>query len=189
MPGQLGWCSDEGRDQVFRVGYNLRIGHRPRAAFDGLNLGATAIHPDGPQLLFVYGTLQPDGPEAEALGGWSADSVRGRLYDLGPSPTLVDLGDESAGWVEGFVRAVEESELRGRLDAYEGVDEGLYRRSVALTRAGREVWVYVHAGPLPREARGPIVRWDGLRGVFDAGAARENFDDGLHDRPDIGTRP
>jgi len=61
---------------------------------------------DAPRFLFAYGTLTPDGPEAEARGGWLADSVRGRLFDLGSYPTLVDLGDPSADWAEGFVRAV-----------------------------------------------------------------------------------
>jgi gamma-glutamylcyclotransferase (GGCT)/AIG2-like uncharacterized protein YtfP len=144
-----------------------------------------AILDDEPCFLFAYGTLTPDGPEAEARGGWSADSVRGRLFDLGPSPTLVDLGDPTVGWVDGFVRPVEESELRDRLDPYEGVEEGLYRRSVAVTRSGRAAWVYVYARPLPREARGPLARWDGLRGVLGPGVARENLEDGLHDRPGI----
>ena len=135
-------------------------------------------------MLFAYGTLAPRGPEAEAREGWSADSVRGRLFDLGPYPALVDLDDPGAGRVEGFVRPVEGSELRDRLDPYEGGDEGLYRRSSALTGAGRVAWVYVYARPLPRGARGPLVRWDGPRGRFETGAARENHDDGLHDRPD-----
>src|SRR5438874_1983805 len=124
--------------------------------------GDSTIALEAPRLLFAYGTLTPDGPEAEALGGWSADSVRGRLFDLGPYPGLVDLGDPAGGWVDGFVRPVEESELLDRLDPYEGVSEGLYRRSVAVTRAGRVAWVYVYARPLPAVARGPLVRWDGL---------------------------
>jgi gamma-glutamylcyclotransferase (GGCT)/AIG2-like uncharacterized protein YtfP len=141
---------------------------------------------DVPRHLFAYGTLMPDGPEAEALGGWSADSVRGRLFDLGPYPALVDLGDPTAGWVEGFVRPVEESELLERLDPYEGVSEGPYRRSVALTRSSRVAWVYVYARPLPKDARGPLARWEGLRGVLPPWAAREIFDDGHNDRP-VGT--
>jgi hypothetical protein len=108
----------------------------------------------------------PDGPEAEAAGGWSADAVRGRLFDLGPYPTVVDLGDPAVGWVEGFVRTVEVRELHGRLDPYEGVAEGLFRRTVASTRSGRLAWVYVHARPFPPDARGPLARWDGKRGAF-----------------------
>ena len=37
--------------------------------------------------------------------------MRGRLYDLGPYPALIDLDDPAAGWVEGYVRAVEPAEL------------------------------------------------------------------------------
>jgi gamma-glutamylcyclotransferase (GGCT)/AIG2-like uncharacterized protein YtfP len=92
-------------------------------------------------------------------GGWVADRVRGRLYDLGPYPALVDAGDAGAGWVEGFVRPVGLDELSQRLDRYEGVDEGLYRRIALTTEAGRSVWVYVYARPLPDAARGPLPRW------------------------------
>ena len=144
---------------------------------------------DFPRLLFAYGTLCPDGPEAEARGGWLADSVRGRLFGLGPYPGLVDLGDPSAEWVEGFVRPVEESELREWLDPYEGVPVGLYRRTIAETRAGRVAWVYVYARPLPTDARGPLVRWDGPRGVLAPSTARENLDHGLQDRQGIETGP
>jgi gamma-glutamylcyclotransferase (GGCT)/AIG2-like uncharacterized protein YtfP len=114
-------------------------------------------------LLFAYGTLAPDGPDAAARGGWEPDMVRGRLYDLGPYPALVDLDDPSAGWVEGYVRAVDPAALAGPLDAYEGVADGPYRRMPTTTRAGRQVWVYVHGGPLPPGARGPIARWEGRR--------------------------
>ena len=117
-----------------------------------------------PTLLFAYGTLMPDGPAAVASDGWVADAVRGRLFDLGPYPALVDCEDPRAEWVEGFVRAITADELSERLDPYEGVDEGQYRRVAATTRAGRRVWVYVYARPLPRHARGPLTRWDGRRG-------------------------
>src|SRR4051794_25288469 len=112
-----------------------------------------------PTLLFAYGTLSPTGEAAASRGGWIADRIRGRLFDLGPYPALVDCGAVDAGWVEGYVRPVELVELLGRLDPYEGVDEGLYRRVVATTEAGRLVWVYVYARPLSPDARGPLVRW------------------------------
>ena len=117
-----------------------------------------------PDLLFAYGTLGPSDPEAAARGGWAADAVRGRLFDLGPYPALVDADDPDAGWVEGHVRAVERRELEGRLDRYEGVNQGLYRRVQVTTRSGRLAWVYVFARPLPAGARGPVTRWEGPRG-------------------------
>ena len=110
-------------------------------------------------LLFAYGTLGPKGPEGVAREGWEADAVRGRLFDLGPYPILVDWEDEAAGWVEGHVRPVEPLELEGRLDAYEGVDEGLFRRLVATTRAGRRAWLYVYPHDVPEGAVGPLTRW------------------------------
>lgn len=112
-----------------------------------------------PTLLFAYGTLGPSSPAEAVRGGWEADAIRGRLFDLGPYPALVDCGADSAGWVEGFVREVSARELIERLDPYEGVDEGLYRRVVATTRGGRAVWVYEFAGRLPAGARGPLSRW------------------------------
>ncbi len=115
-------------------------------------------------LLFAYGTLAPEGPHAAARDGWVADAVRGRLFDLGPYPALVGCEDPDAGWVEGYVRTVTPGELVERLDPYEGVDEGLYRRVPAITRAGRRVWVYIYERPIPREARGPLTRWERPRG-------------------------
>jgi gamma-glutamylcyclotransferase (GGCT)/AIG2-like uncharacterized protein YtfP len=112
-----------------------------------------------PTLLFAYGTLAPQGTGRAAAEGWMADRVRGRLYDLGLYPGLIDCGDPAAPWVEGFVRFVAEDELTRRLDPYEGVDQGLYRRVSTTTEAGRLVWVYVYARPLPPGARGPLARW------------------------------
>ena len=119
-----------------------------------------------PDLLFAYGTLGPAGSGGAVPGGWQADAVRGRLFDLGRYPALTDLDDPAAGWVEGHVRPVERGELESRLDPYEGVDEGLYRRRAATTRAGRRAWVYVYGRPLPQYARGPLTRWEGPRPVL-----------------------
>jgi indolepyruvate decarboxylase len=114
-------------------------------------------------LLFAYGTLMPVDRLTAEQEGWSADAVRGRLYDLGPFPALVDLDDPGAEWVEGFVRAVDRAELEGPFDAWEQVDQGLYHRLETMTRNDRRVWVYVYAQPLPPDAMGPLVRWSGQR--------------------------
>jgi gamma-glutamylcyclotransferase (GGCT)/AIG2-like uncharacterized protein YtfP len=120
-----------------------------------------AVDPLAPGLLFAYGTLGPAGPERVAREGWVADRVRGRLFDLGPYPALVDWDDPDAGWVEGHVRIVDRRELEEYLDPYEGVDEGLFRRVAVTTAGGRRVWLYAYPHPLPPEARGPLVRWRG----------------------------
>jgi gamma-glutamylcyclotransferase (GGCT)/AIG2-like uncharacterized protein YtfP len=110
-------------------------------------------------LLFAYGTL---GPAYEPQAGpWTNDAVHGRLYDLGRHPILVDCDDAAAGWVEGHVRSLRPRELEERLDPYEGIDEGLFRRTLRTTRAGRTVWVYIYTGAVPAGARGPLSRWDG----------------------------
>ena len=116
-------------------------------------------------LLFAYGTLAPETSDPAGLEGWVADAVRGRLYDLGPYPALVDHDDQQADWVEGYVRPVSLDQLTGSLDSYEGVGEGLYRRVEATTRAGRQVWVYVYASSVPRSAIGPLSRWNSTKRV------------------------
>jgi gamma-glutamylcyclotransferase (GGCT)/AIG2-like uncharacterized protein YtfP len=112
-------------------------------------------------LLFAYGTLAPVNPRIAARDGWVADEVRGRLYVLGPYPALVDCDDPSAGWVEGYVREIDLDELTGHLDQYEQVGEDQYRRVQLTTRAGRQVWAYVYARPIPVTAVGPLTRWEG----------------------------
>jgi gamma-glutamylcyclotransferase (GGCT)/AIG2-like uncharacterized protein YtfP len=119
-----------------------------------------------PTLLFAYGTLAPESLESAVRDGWVPDRVRGRLYDLGPYPALFDCGDVTASWVDGYVRSVEADELIRRLDPYEAVDEGLYRRVTATTEAGRLVWVYVYARALPPGARGPLARWERARSAW-----------------------
>ena len=96
-------------------------------------------------------------------GGWEPDKVRGRLYHLGPYPALVDVEDPSADWIAGYVRAVQTEELEGPLDSYEGVAEGLFRRLIVNTKAGRQVWVYVYAGERPVATFNRIERWEGRR--------------------------
>jgi gamma-glutamylcyclotransferase (GGCT)/AIG2-like uncharacterized protein YtfP len=109
-------------------------------------------------LLFAYGTLMPADPVAAQRQGWRPDAVRGRLYDLGPYPALIDLDDPTAGWVEGFSGPVESADL-ARYDLWEDVDKGLYRRVETTTRTNLRVWVYVYGRPLPTDARGPLERW------------------------------
>jgi gamma-glutamylcyclotransferase (GGCT)/AIG2-like uncharacterized protein YtfP len=115
--------------------------------------------------LFAYGTLAPESPEVGRREGWLADAVRGRLYDLGPYPALVDHEDSDADWVEGYVRTVSWDQLTGSLDSYEGVGEGLYRRVQVETREKRKVWVYVYAQPVPHHAIGPLSRWSSSKRV------------------------
>ncbi len=114
-------------------------------------------------LLFAYGTLMPADDDAAERDGWRPDAVRGRLFDLGPYPALVDLDDPGTGWVEGYVRPVSLEELETRLDLWEEVDEGVYRRTETVTRGSCRVWVYVYNRPLPPTARGPLARWHGWR--------------------------
>ncbi len=86
-------------------------------------------------LLFAYGTLMPRDRESAEREGWTPDAVRGRLFDLGPYPALIDLDDPEAGWIEGFVRPVDLQELVARLDPWEEVDRGVYRRTRTVTRS------------------------------------------------------
>jgi gamma-glutamylcyclotransferase (GGCT)/AIG2-like uncharacterized protein YtfP len=128
--------------------------------------------------LFAYGTLMPADVATIAREDWTADAVRGRLYDLGPYPGLTELDASGAGWVEGYVRAVEPIELQA-FDQWEDVDLGTYRRVETVTRSGVRAWVYVYARQLPPEARGPLVRWRDPSLIQDA--QRLTFDRGERD--------
>ena len=99
-------------------------------------------------LLFVYGTLQRGRVNHGQLAGqrfvgpaWTVPGFR--LHDLGGYPGLVPYPAAETG-VSGEVWAVDATAL-ARLDAFEGVGEGLYRRGpVALQApyAGEEVEAY-----------------------------------------------
>src|SRR5262249_46835885 len=127
-------------------------------------------------MFFAYGTLMPADNGTARREGWRSDAVRGRLFDLGQYPALVGLDDPTAGWVEGFVRPVDLDELEIRLDPWEEVEQGLYRRTETSTRAGRRVWVYVYQRPLPPGARGPLDRWEGRRRAPASVLARDEGD-------------
>ena len=94
--------------------------------------------------LFVYGTLKQGGGMDRLMVGCTpirSASVEGSLYDLGEYPALVlDRG----GIVIGELWRCP-AETLDRLDSYEGVPTGLFRR--VRTMAGDvECWTYV-AGP------------------------------------------
>lgn len=83
------------------------------------------------RLIFVYGTLKRDCSNHHFLAGQTfvglARTVPGfRLYSLGGFPGMVTKDDDTEG-VTGEVWSVD-SEALVRLDALEGLDEGMYRR-------------------------------------------------------------
>jgi gamma-glutamylaminecyclotransferase len=82
-------------------------------------------------LLFVYGTLKRGCSNHHHLADQSfvglARTVAGyRLYDLGGYPTIQPNPNDRDG-VVGEVWSVDDAALE-RLDRFEGVHEGLYRR-------------------------------------------------------------
>ncbi len=82
-------------------------------------------------LLFVYGTLKRGCANhrhlADQIFVGAARTLAGhRLYHLGEYPGLVPAPDDRTG-VSGEVWSVTPAAL-ARLDAFEGVPEGLYRR-------------------------------------------------------------
>ncbi|PAW67542.1 MAG: hypothetical protein B9S34_05065 [Opitutia bacterium Tous-C1TDCM] len=88
-------------------------------------------------LLFVYGTLKRGCCNHRHLAGQRfvgpARTVPGfTLYDLGGYPGLAPAPEDTTG-VAGEIWAVDAAAL-ARLDAFEGVHEGLYRRDrIALS--------------------------------------------------------
>jgi gamma-glutamylcyclotransferase (GGCT)/AIG2-like uncharacterized protein YtfP len=89
------------------------------------------VNASAPTLLFVYGTLKRGGSNHGVLSDQSfvgeARTVPGfRLFDLGEYPGMI--ADQSSPIsVTGEVWSVNDEAL-ARLDAFEGVPEGLYRR-------------------------------------------------------------
>jgi gamma-glutamylcyclotransferase (GGCT)/AIG2-like uncharacterized protein YtfP len=105
--------------------------------------------------IFVYGTLKRGCSNHAQLAGQKflgpARTVPGyRLFDLGGYPGIVAVGEDVEG-VTGEVWAVDAECLR-RLDAFEGVHEGLYRRETLPLQApfaDRPIDAYVSSLPVP----------------------------------------
>jgi len=103
-------------------------------------------------LFFLYGTLKDRSLLAAAVGKVSVRSVgngtvRGTLYNAGDYPALV-LGGTCE--VPGELFEVSDFDaVVHRLDAYEGVAQGLYSRQrtrVNTTDETRLAWAYVYEG-------------------------------------------
>jgi gamma-glutamylcyclotransferase (GGCT)/AIG2-like uncharacterized protein YtfP len=130
--------------------------------------------------LFVYGTLMSTAPgafgkamrerlqrEAKLLG---PAMIRGRLYDLGRYPALVD-SDDPADLVHGEVLALHEPRKSfAWLDRYEGIVPGHhgqneYQRGERAVRlaSGAEItaWVYLCSKSVVHAPRIACGRWSG----------------------------
>jgi gamma-glutamylcyclotransferase (GGCT)/AIG2-like uncharacterized protein YtfP len=99
--------------------------------------------------LFVYGTLRTGEPQSGLLAGCSRApaSVRGQLYALPAGYPALVVGGSRKVYGE-LVDGLDEARL-SLLDAFEGVDEGLYRRvqvevDVALQRVLAHAYVMEH---------------------------------------------
>jgi gamma-glutamylaminecyclotransferase len=83
-------------------------------------------------LIFVYGTLKLGGSNHRQIAdqkfvGTGRTAPGYQLFDLGAYPGMVPSPEDRAG-VTGEIWSVNEAALR-RLDRFEGVDQGLYRRA------------------------------------------------------------
>lgn len=118
------------------------------------------------QLLFVYGTLQRGAKNHRHLAGQrfiaTARTTPGfELRDMGGYPGIVAHPDSPEG-VTGEVWAVDAAALR-RLDRFEGVDQGLYRRApitLAEDFAGQQVEAYFPVQPVSGASLGTTWRED-----------------------------
>jgi gamma-glutamylcyclotransferase (GGCT)/AIG2-like uncharacterized protein YtfP len=95
------------------------------------------VNPAASTLLFVYGTLKRGGANHRQLAGQNfvgpAQTAPGfRLYDLGDYPGMIAESDDRTG-VAGELWSVDPACL-ARLDIFEGVPEGLYRRETIPLR-------------------------------------------------------
>jgi gamma-glutamylcyclotransferase (GGCT)/AIG2-like uncharacterized protein YtfP len=103
--------------------------------------------------LFVYGTLKEPGRLRAVLGSavrWRVlgpGTVCGALYDCGEYPALV-ASRAPHEVVPGLLLEFEDDDALAPLDAYEGVDSGLYAREqieVHLEDGRRQrAWSYVY---------------------------------------------
>jgi gamma-glutamylcyclotransferase (GGCT)/AIG2-like uncharacterized protein YtfP len=104
--------------------------------------------------VFAYGTLRDAACLNELIGnvsGWRVageGSIQGRLYDVGEYPALVS-SDDAHDRVGGILIELDDPEpALKRLDTYEGVEAGLYRRELrTVDRSGGtlvDAWVYVY---------------------------------------------
>jgi gamma-glutamylcyclotransferase (GGCT)/AIG2-like uncharacterized protein YtfP len=108
------------------------------------------VNRDEHTLIFVYGTLKRGGSNHPCLAGevfvGEARTTPGfRLHDLGDFPGMIVATDDTTG-VAGEIWSVQPAAL-ARLDALEGIAEGLYRRErVALQPpfADRHVETYLY---------------------------------------------
>ncbi len=116
-------------------------------------------------LLFVYGTLERGCSNHRHLADQkfigAARTVPGyRLFDLGGYPGLVEHFADREG-VTGEVWSVDAAALR-RLDDFEGVAEGLYRRErmpLLAPFADQKIEAYIFAQPTAgRRPLGPTWR-------------------------------
>ena len=117
--------------------------------------------------LFAYGTLKDPGRLAAVVGPTTrsrvlgAGRVRGILYDAGDYPALRP-SRSLADSVPGLLLELDGDAVLARIDAYEGVDSGLYERRRCVVRLddGRRAsaWTYLYnrsTAALPRIAAWP----------------------------------
>ncbi|TNE85652.1 MAG: gamma-glutamylcyclotransferase [Deltaproteobacteria bacterium] len=113
--------------------------------------------------LFVYGTLMEKGGQGGLIGHLPRRpaTMRGSLWRMPAGYPA--LRTDAVGEVHGELVELTDEAIFRILDAYEGVDEGLYQREVRTAVVGLvriPAWVYVMRDP---EQRGgthlPSGRW------------------------------
>ena len=115
--------------------------------------------------LFVYGTLKRGFANPWSRRLWAEAvflgpaTIRGRLYDFGPYPALVETGRKDEV-VHGEVAALRRPGLLQDLDAYEGPQFARVLRPVRIEDGAElDAWVYVFRGPLGQARLVAGGRW------------------------------
>ncbi len=107
--------------------------------------------------LFVYGTLRSDGPMARLVGSGARRraTVRGRLWQMPAGYPALELGGTDLVYGE-LTPPIDPARLAA-LDAFEGVDEGLYVRRLLSADGGDGrmilAWAWVMPDPRRHGAR------------------------------------
>src|SRR4051812_18766428 len=102
----------------------------------------------GPSTVFVYGTLKPGYARWPHLAPFAdedptPDAVEGILWRTPHGWPAATVGNRSIPGVVVALRPRKTADALALLDRIEGVDAGLFQRSIVTTEMGQPCWVYL----------------------------------------------
>ena len=120
--------------------------------------------------IFVYGTLRPGEVSNQYMKGRATHlgttRISAEMFDLGWFPGVKVVSEEfnaNGPTVEGDLYEIEDPDLPGDLDRYEGYPS-LYGRREITTENGVRTFVYEYNGKPGRELLVESGKWESKRG-------------------------